>query len=71
MKIPRLPSWVRNWLVEQKDSELISTLTWNVGFVGILDGSRLILLYSNHLEADRLYRTISFTQVQVCINVHT
>ena len=49
-----LQPWARNCLVEQKDSALlISTLTTlnvSYSFIGILYGSRLILLYSNHLE---------------------
>ena len=45
--ITKVPPWARNWLFEWKDEfSTAEHLLW----VGILYISRLILLYSDHLE---------------------
>ena len=45
-KVSRLLSWVRKWLVEQKDLALLQLQTVFYGFIGILYSSWLILLYA-------------------------
>ena len=52
MKASGLLLWVRSWFVEQKDlALLILTLTTlECLFIDVLYCSRLILLYSNHME---------------------
>ena len=51
-KVSGLLSWVRNWIIKQKDSALlILTLTASEHLLQLHWNSRLTLLYSGHLES--------------------
>ena len=75
-KVSGLSLWARYWLVQQKDSALlISTSTAqniSYGFVNILSGIRMILLYSGHLEDKQAVENhLIYTGLLVCIDVCT
>ena len=74
-KVSGLPPWMRNRLVEQKDSVLlISTLTASEGLLiaaslaFCIVRSRLILLYNGHLKGGQ---TVKNYLVHMCISIRT
>lgn len=73
-KVSGLSLWARYWLVKEKGSALlISTSTAqniSYGFVNILSGIRMILLYSGHLEGKQaLANHLIYTGLLFCIDV--